>query len=64
MNELKIINKIDEITEEIDFINEEILKDLKIDSKEFNGKDIKLFKIKDNIFQIKFIWFFNIFQYN
>ena len=53
MDELKIINDVDDISGEVDFINEEILKNLKIGEEEYNGKNVCLYKVSDNIFQVK-----------
>ena len=53
MNFLKVINNIDDITEDIDFVNENILNDLGVEKDEFSGKDVELYKIGSNIFQIK-----------
>ena len=54
MDELKIINDIEDITEDIDFINEEILKNLYIEQEEYKGKNVCLYKVSENIFQFKF----------
>ena len=51
MKDLTIINNYQDITEEIDFIDEEIINDLKIEKENYIGKNITLYKISKNIYK-------------